>query len=81
MVTRAGVSRALSVLVAAQAAVLVVYQLLQPLYRIAHKILPPMGGLDFTPMLLMLGTKLLEILLVTPLAQGLRVPANVVRGL
>lgn len=60
---------------------LVIYQLLQPFYRLTHKILPPMGGLDFSPLVLMLVIKLLEILVVIPLAEGLRVPPSVVIGL
>jgi YggT family protein len=60
---------------------LVIYQLLQPFYRLTHKILPPMGGLDFSPLVLMLLIKLLEILLVNPLATGLRVVPAVVIGL
>lgn len=57
---------------------LVLYQLLQPLYRLAHRIVPPMGGLDFSPMLIMLGIKVLQMLIVSPLAAGLRIPGTVV---
>jgi YggT family protein len=60
---------------------LVIYQLLQPFYRLTHKVLPPMGGLDFSPLLLMLAIKVLEILVVNPLAAGLQVPPSVVIGL
>lgn len=60
---------------------LIIYQLLQPFYRLSQKVLPPMGGLDFSPLLLMLAIKVLEILLVNPLAAGLRVPPSVVIGL
>jgi YggT family protein len=60
---------------------LVIYQLLQPLYRVAHRIVPPMGGLDFSPMILMMGSKVLEMLLVQPLASSLRAPVEAVIGL
>lgn len=58
---------------------LVVYQLLQPFYRLAHRLIPPMGGLDFTPLLLMLVIQVLEILVLGPLARGLQaMPAFVI---
>ncbi len=58
---------------------LVVYQLLEPFYRLAHRIIPPMGGLDFTPLLLMLVIQVLEILVLGPLARGLQaMPAFVI---
>jgi len=60
---------------------LVIYQLLQPLYRVAHRILPPMGGFDFSPLLLWLAINVIEILVLHPLATGLRLPAAVVIGL
>jgi len=60
---------------------LLTYQLLQPFYKIAHRILPPMGGLDLSPLLLMLAIKVVEILVVTPLASGLNVFPAVVIGL
>jgi YggT family protein len=60
---------------------LLIYQLLQPFYKLAHRILPPMGGLDFSPLLLMLTIKVAEILVLNPLATGLRVAPMVVIGL
>ncbi|MES2605316.1 MAG: YggT family protein [Pseudomonadota bacterium] len=60
---------------------LIIYQLLQPFYKLAHRILPPMGGLDFSPLLLMLTIKVIEILVLGPLASGLRVAPQVVIGL
>lgn len=60
---------------------LVIYQLLQPFYKLAHRILPPMGGLDFTPLLLMLAIQVVEILVLNPLASGLRVVPAFVIGL
>ena len=62
-------------------ALLLIFQLLQPFYRLAHRIIPPMGGLDFSPLLLMLAIKVVEILVLNPLAVGLRVAPSVVIGL
>ena len=62
-------------------ALLVIFQLLQPFYRLAHRVIPPMGGLDFSPLLLMLAIKVVEILVLNPLAVGLRVAPSVVIGL
>jgi YggT family protein len=59
---------------------LVIYQLLQPFYKLAHRILPPMGGLDLSPLLLMLAIKVIEILVSNPLAQGLRIVPGLVIG-
>lgn len=60
---------------------LLTYQLLQPFYKVAHRVLPPMGGLDFSPLLLMLVIKVIEILVLNPLSQGLNVFPAVVIGL
>lgn len=60
---------------------LVVYQLLEPFYRLAHRIIPPMGGLDFTPLLLMLVIQVLEILVLGPLARGLQAMPTFVIGI
>ncbi len=60
---------------------LVIFQLLQPFYKLAQRIIPPMGGLDFTPLLLMLVIQVIEILVLNPLARGLRVVPAYVIGL
>jgi YggT family protein len=43
------------------------YSLTAPLMRPAQKILPPMGGLDLSPMLVMIGLVLLKMLLLPPM--------------
>jgi YggT family protein len=43
------------------------YSLTGPLMRPAQKILPPMGGIDLSPMLVMIGLILLKMLLMPPL--------------
>jgi YggT family protein len=50
---------------------LLIHQLLEPLYNRVRRLLPPMGGLDFSPILMFLGIQVLEILLVTTLRQQL----------
>ncbi|MDR0779586.1 MAG: YggT family protein [Pseudomonadales bacterium] len=46
----------------AHPALLVVHQLLEPLYRRIHRVIPPMGGLDFSPLFIFLGIQVVEIL-------------------
>jgi len=43
------------------------YSLTAPIMRPAQKLLPPMGGLDLSPMLVMIGLVLLKMLLLPPL--------------
>jgi YggT family protein len=43
------------------------YSLTEPLMRPAQKLLPPMGGIDLSPMLVMIGLILLKMLLIPPL--------------
>lgn len=45
----------------------VLYQLTEPVMRPARNILPPISGLDLSPMLVMIGLVLLEMLLLPPL--------------
>ena len=60
---------------------LLIQQLLEPIMRRVHKIIPPMGGLDFSPIFVFLGIQLVEILLIQTLAQSLRLPAQFVIGI
>jgi YggT family protein len=48
-------------------AIALLYSLTSPVLRPAQKILPPMGGLDLSPMLAMIGLVLLKMLLLPPL--------------
>lgn len=52
-------------------ALLLIHQLLDPLYSRVRRLLPAMGGLDFSPILLFLGIQVLEILVVSTLRQQL----------
>jgi len=44
-----------------------IYSLTAPILRPAQRLLPPMGGLDLSPMLVMIGLVLLKMLLMPPL--------------
>ncbi|MCG8105241.1 MAG: YggT family protein [Candidatus Thiodiazotropha endolucinida] len=50
-------------------AVSLLYSLTGPVMRPAQKLLPPVGGLDLSPMLVMIGLVLLKMLLIPPLQQ------------
>ncbi|RLW68484.1 MAG: hypothetical protein B6D71_13690 [gamma proteobacterium symbiont of Stewartia floridana] len=50
-------------------AVTLLYSLTGPVMRPAQKLLPPVGGLDLSPMLVMIGLVLLKMLLIPPLQQ------------
>lgn len=43
------------------------HSLTEPLLKPARKLIPPMGGLDLSPMVVMIGLVLLEMLLIPPL--------------
>ena len=45
----------------------VIYALSDPLLRPARKMIPPIGGLDFSPMVVLIGLNLVLMLAVTPL--------------
>jgi YggT family protein len=60
---------------------LLIQQLLEPIMKKIHKMLPPMGGLDFSPIFVFLGIQAIEILLVQGLAQSLRLPPDFVIGI
>jgi YggT family protein len=45
------------------------YSLTTPVMRPAQKLLPPFGGIDLSPMLVMIGLVLLKMLLIPPLQQ------------
>ncbi|MES9850911.1 MAG: YggT family protein [Candidatus Thiodiazotropha sp. L084R] len=45
------------------------YSLTGPVMRPAQKVLPPVGGIDLSPMLVMIGLVLLKMMLIPPLLQ------------
>lgn len=58
---------------------LLIHQLLEPLYSRVRRILPAMGGLDFSPILMFLAIQVVEILVVTTLRQQLGLGENAAR--
>lgn len=54
------------------------YQITEPVLRPARKLLPPMSGMDLSPMLAMVGLWLIKLILLDPLgnwAKGMMYPA------
>ena len=54
------------------------HQITEPVLRPARKLLPPMSGMDLSPMIAMIGLWLIKLLLLDPLgswAQGMMYPA------
>ena len=52
-------------------ALMLVQQLLEPVQSLFRKVLPPMGGLDFSPIFIFLGIQVVEIMLVGTMRSGL----------
>lgn len=61
-------------------ALILLYQLLEPVMAPIRKLLPPMGGLDFSPILMFLLINVIEIL-INGLARELQLPAGLVLGI
>jgi YggT family protein len=59
---------------------LVIHELLEPAYRLFRKVLPPMAGLDLSPLFIFLGTRFIENGLVYPIANTLRLAPAYVLG-
>lgn len=59
---------------------LVVYQILEPLYSRVRRVIPTFGGLDLSPLFIFLFINVLEILIVIPFIQGLRLRTDLVIG-
>jgi YggT family protein len=60
---------------------LVVYQILEPLYSRIRRIIPPMGGLDLSPIFIFLAINVIEIMVIGTLGRGLRLQPDFVIGL
>lgn len=52
-------------------ALILVQELLEPVQSMFRKVLPPMGGLDFSPIFIFLGIQVLEIMVIGTLRSGL----------
>jgi len=62
-------------------ALLIVQQILEPIYSRIRRIIPPMGGLDLSPIFIFLAIRVLEVLVVGTFAQGLRLRPDLVIGI
>jgi YggT family protein len=60
---------------------LIVYQILEPIYSRIRRIIPPMGGLDLSPIFIFLAINVIEIMVVGTLAQGVRLRPDFVIGI
>jgi YggT family protein len=60
---------------------LVVYQILEPLYSRVRRVIPPMGGLDLSPIFIFLAINVIEIMVVETLGRGLGLLPPYVIGL
>jgi len=57
-------------------ALMLVQEMLEPLQSLFRKVIPPMGGLDFSPIFIFLSIQVVEIMVVGTLRQGLRLSAQ-----
>ncbi len=62
-------------------ALILINQLLEPVVAPVRRIMPDMGGLDLSPLIVLLGIQVLEILLLSPMAMALQVPSGLILGI
>lgn len=62
-------------------ALILIHQILEPVIRPIRRIMPDLGGIDFSPMVLGLGIYLAKELFIIPLAIATQIPAILVLGL
>ena len=62
-------------------ALILVNQILEPAIRPIRRIMPDLGGIDLSPIVLFLAIRMSEILVVTPIAVSLGVPRGLFFGL
>ena len=60
---------------------MLVYQLTEPVMRPARNLIPPIGGLDLSPIFIFIAINLIEMLVVNPLASALYLPRGLIMGL
>ncbi len=61
-------------------ALLVVYQILEPVYSRVRRVIPPMGGLDLSPIFILLGIRVIRMALVFSLAGRVGLQPGLVIG-
>lgn len=62
-------------------ALILINQIIDPVMRPIRNKMPDLGGLDLSPMVLMLGIKVIEILVLYPLTTVLGIPSGILLGL
>lgn len=62
-------------------ALTLIHQLVEPVCAPARKLLPPMGGLDFSIILVFVAINVIEIIVINPIAATLQVPRGLILGL
>ena len=58
-----------------------IYQVTEPVMGFARKLIPPIGGMDFSPIIVFMVIQLLKILVLGSLIQALGVPQQLILGL
>ena len=62
-------------------ALILINQILEPAMKPIRKIMPDMGGIDLSPIMMFLAIQVLEVLLVRGLAISTKMPAGIIIGL
>ena len=65
----------------ANPALMLVHQIMEPAQGLVRRVIPPLGGLDLSPIFIFLGISVLEMMVVHPVANGLGLPAALVIGI
>ena len=60
---------------------ILIHQLLEPIQSRFRRVIPPLGGLDFSPIFIFLGIQVVQIMVVATLANRLGVPGGAVIGI
>lgn len=50
-----------------------IYNLTEPMLRVVRNILPPMGGIDLSPLFVLIGLQLIKMLLIPPLVDAVKI--------
>ncbi len=62
-------------------ALILVNQIMEPAIRPIRRIMPDLGGIDLSPIIMFLTIRMVEILVVTPIASSMGVPRGIFFGL
>lgn len=62
-------------------ALILINQIMEPAIRPIRRVMPDLGGIDLSPIIMFLTIRMIEILVVTPIASSLGVPRGIFFGL